>query len=406
MFFAGAQFANMDMLVAACISVAVLLAAHAALLFESGRPHRRTLAGAYAVVALAILSKGLIGLVLPGLVMVVWLALAGRWRTVAALLWWPGPALAALLCVPWMALMQQRHAGFLHYFIVVQHVQRFAQSGFNSVEPWWFFVPVLAVFVLPWSAWLGVAARRAHAGAHAPTRLAALAWTWLGVVVVFFSVPQSKLIGYILPALAPMAMLIAQHAPGADEPGATQRWLWRTCAVIAPALCLATVVFYAHDNAKSSRDMARAIAALHHPGEGVAVLDDYLYDWMFYLGDTAPVVVVANWDPAEVAAHDNWRKELADAGAFAPVLARGRLLDSGQFAQALCNGTITWVVGHPEDAQRYTFLASAQRLTGSGPHVAWKLDATSHELRAALRCAAPAPRAGAARAAGAPGHDG
>ncbi|HJV60627.1 MAG TPA: glycosyltransferase family 39 protein, partial [Albitalea sp.] len=68
LFFGGAQFANLDMLVAGCISAAIVLAAHALLCLERGRPGRGALAGAFVFAALGMLAKGLIGGVLPALV--------------------------------------------------------------------------------------------------------------------------------------------------------------------------------------------------------------------------------------------------------------------------------------------------------------------------------------------------
>ncbi len=73
LFFIGAQFANLDMLVAGCITATSRLLAHASLSRESGLPWRRSLAAAYAAAAFGMLAKGLIGVVLPGLVIVVWL---------------------------------------------------------------------------------------------------------------------------------------------------------------------------------------------------------------------------------------------------------------------------------------------------------------------------------------------
>jgi 4-amino-4-deoxy-L-arabinose transferase-like glycosyltransferase len=389
MYFAAAQFANLDMLVASCIAAAVLLAAHAALQFESAAPYRRPLAAAYVAVALGVLAKGLIGLVLPCLVLLVWLASAARWRSVRALLWWPGLGLAALVAAPWMAAMQQRHAGFLNYFIVVQHFERYAQTGFNSVEPAWFYVPVLAVLTLPWSPWLLRGVGRSPAAAADPARLRALAWSWLGVVVVFFSVPQSKLIGYILPALPPLALLVVQGAGGAPQRHGPSRRLWRACAVTAPVLCLCAVAYFAHDNPKSWRDTARIVAADYRSGQGIAVLDDYVYDLGFYLRDTPVLLVVADWTPTEVAAHDNWRKELADAGGFAPDLARQRLIDRAELTRRLCGGAITWIVARHDQVQRYPFLAAAQPVETASLHPAWRIDSRSAALRSALGCTTP-----------------
>ena len=130
----GGQFANLDMLVAACISAAILLFAHAALCVEQGLPHRRALAAAYLTMALGVLAKGLIGAVLPALVIVLWLSSRRQGRTSLALLWLPGVLLFLLASAPWFIAMQSRHEEFLHYFVVVQHSKRFASGGFNNAS--------------------------------------------------------------------------------------------------------------------------------------------------------------------------------------------------------------------------------------------------------------------------------
>ena len=93
MFFAAAQFANLDMLVAGCITATILALAHAALCFEQGLAYRRVLWLAYVLAGLGVLAKGLIGFVLPAMVIGLWLLLRWRWRTLWALLSVPGVVL-------------------------------------------------------------------------------------------------------------------------------------------------------------------------------------------------------------------------------------------------------------------------------------------------------------------------
>lgn len=96
LFFLGAQFANLDMLVAGCITATVLALAHAALSFEAGKLDRRALWLAYGLAALGVLAKGLIGFVLPAMIVGLWVILRGRWRSLLALLSLPGVLLFLL----------------------------------------------------------------------------------------------------------------------------------------------------------------------------------------------------------------------------------------------------------------------------------------------------------------------
>lgn len=114
-FFFAAQFANHDMLVAGWITLAVV-AARAALA-SAGRAYLVALVAAWAAAALGLLSKGLIGLVLPALVLLPWLLVQRRWRDLLRLVHPLGPAVFLLLAAPWLVAMQLRHAGFFDYFV-------------------------------------------------------------------------------------------------------------------------------------------------------------------------------------------------------------------------------------------------------------------------------------------------
>ena len=94
------QFANLDMLVAGCITATIVLLAHSVLLADQGKPWRAVLTGAWAMAALGVLAKGLIGFVLPAMVILVWLVLRRRWRSLVSLLWWPGPVVFVALTAP------------------------------------------------------------------------------------------------------------------------------------------------------------------------------------------------------------------------------------------------------------------------------------------------------------------
>ena len=160
-FFAGAQYANHDMLVAGLISAAVIAFIRA--VDEPPRVALGWLVVAWVGCALALLAKGLIGIVLPALVVGGWLLAQRRWRQTVALLH-PLALLAFLLVgAPWFVAMQWQYPAFFDYFFIEQHFRRYAESGFNNVQPLWFFVLVLPVLTLPWSLWLPASLRRAWA---------------------------------------------------------------------------------------------------------------------------------------------------------------------------------------------------------------------------------------------------
>ncbi len=345
--FVAAQFANLDMLVAGCISATVPCLAHAALT-AAGPSQRLALWGGYVGAALGLLAKGLIGVVLPGMIVVLWLLVCGRPRRILSLISLPGLLLFAAVGAPWFVLMEARHPGFLHYFFVVHHFSRFTQTGFNNPEPFWFYPVVLALLALPWTLWLLRRPAPSPALPNDATTLDRLMWVWLAVVVGFFSLPASKLVGYILPALPPLAWLIARRMPAALT--TTPRRLAIASAVLGSAAAVATILFATFGPHRSARGLGQAMAAAP-PVDAVLMIEGYDFDLPFYAGLRGPVWVADQWDDPAIRREDSWRKELLEAADFAPAL-RDRLLPLTLLASRDCPGARTWVVA-PADAPDY-----------------------------------------------------
>jgi 4-amino-4-deoxy-L-arabinose transferase-like glycosyltransferase len=371
--FAGAQFANLDMLVAGCISVTIIAFASAVLDFERGARPRGALLAGYVFAALGLLAKGLIGIVLPGMVIVAWVLALRRPRALLRLLWWPGLLLFAVISVPWFAAMQQRFPEFLHYFFVVQHFQRFTTTGFNNPEPFWFYLAVLPVGMLPWSAWLPAAVRTwARNPEGRAVRL--LMWLWLALITLFFSLPRSKLIGYILPASVPLAFLVAEAlSAGVATGSARVRRFIAVAASAGAALCLAVVGVVTTAPNKSLRHLGQTLAQRSAPGEPVIFLHGYYFDVPFYARLRAPTPVIDQWDNRELTSHDDWRKELFDAGHFQPRSAAPVLVLPSALMPMLCAGRTTWLVGDISMPARYPLLAAASLADREGNTALWRL---------------------------------
>jgi 4-amino-4-deoxy-L-arabinose transferase-like glycosyltransferase len=384
LFFVGAQFANLDMLVAGCISLTTLAAADAALSILGGLPHRRALAIAYAGAAFGVLAKGLIGIALPGLAILVWLAAMGQLRVLAKLLWLPGLGLFLAIAAPWFVAMQLRFPSFLDYFFVVQQFNRYTQAGFNSPQPFWFFPVVLAVLALPWSPWLlhGFSGRSLRGATRSPVRL--LMWCWLVVVVVFFSLPRSKLIGYILPALAPLAFLIVDTSAGLRSVSPRARRIWAGTAVAAVVACLAVVAGLNAGSRNSKRGIGQTLAALRQAGEPVIFLHEYFFDIPFYARLREPALVVDDWTSTHATAADNWRKELWDASRFGPT---HTLIGEQAFRRALCTNSASWVVTSDRIAARYPLLAHARPVASAGSARLLRITQQQARQDAAMECA-------------------
>lgn len=386
LFFCAAQYANLDMLVAGCITATVLLFAHAVLAAERGLPHRGALAAAYFAAALGLLAKGLIGGVLPVLVALIWLVALRRPRALLMLVWPPGLLLFAVVAAPWFVAMQWRFPDFLDYFFVVQHFKRFAESGFNNARPFWFYPVVIAVLCLPW--FVGVSRIWRRAFWRDPER-APLRWLmliWFIVVVGFFSLPNSKLVGYVLPAVPPLAFLIAEGFGQLEWAALRRRRAWGLSFGVAAAICVGVVVTLGVGFDRSNQHLARALAARMAPGEPLVFVDEYHYDVAFYARLTQPVQVVEQWDDPKVAQRDNWRKELFDAGRFDRPAAASTLIGDASFLAALCHVPVTWVMASPAVRGRLPVLSAAEAVASNRRATLWRIDSSLPAVKAALAC--------------------
>jgi 4-amino-4-deoxy-L-arabinose transferase-like glycosyltransferase len=391
LWFIGGQFANLDMLVAGCITATIVLLADAAMCIEWSFPYRKALAWAYAMAAIGVLAKGLIGLVIPALVVGSWVILLRGWRVLGALFWWPGALIFLLLAAPWFATMQWRFADFLDYFFVVQHVKRFAAGGFNNVQPFWFFPVVLLLLSLPWLPWLtrpfkhGFLSDAEREPERSPIRL--LLVLWVVFVVAFFSLPRSKLVGYILPAVPPLAMLMADgYLMSLGTPAARAKRLWQASIAITVVLSLGAVAAFAIHPLRSSRELAATLARQRGAQEPVVMLGNYYFDLPFYAGIAGPVEVVDDWTSADVGQRDNWRKELADAARFAPGQAGAVLIGPTSLAALLCASPVSWVIGASKDGLRFSFLSGAQVALSQRETTLWRVDRAQPDVASALAC--------------------
>lgn len=380
----GGQYANLDMLVAGCITATILLLAHAVLNMERGLAFGRALLAAYAMAALGVLSKGLIGAVIPALVLLAWLALLRRWRVMLSLLSVPGLLVFLALAGPWFVAMQSRFPDFLDYFFVVQHFKRFAASGFNNPQPFWFYPAVLLLFSLPWLPWLYRQLGLSRDAQRDPKRL--LMWVWVVVVVAFFSMPKSKLLGYVLPAVPPLAFLMADGFMRLVTPSRRQQRQWWISVALSALFSIAAVIGFTVYPRESSRQLAQALTAARKLSEPVFMLNDYFYDVPFYAKMNTPVAVVNDWDNPEMLKHDDGHKELIDAGQFAPASAATTLINPASLSAALCRAPVSWVMGRTGLSTRYAFLSHAQAVMTRYGTTLWKLDQARPELANALHC--------------------
>ena len=175
---------------------------------------------AWAATAAGVLTKGLVAAAIPAAVLVLYTLLTRDVRPWRRLQLATGLPIFIGIALPWHWLAATRLPDFLSFFFVHEHFARYLTPSADREEAWWFFVAVFLLGSLPWT----VAALRVVAGGwrvRSPPGAfngALFLWLWVVFVVVFFSLSDSKLIPYILPALPALALLI-----GAAESAALRR---------------------------------------------------------------------------------------------------------------------------------------------------------------------------------------
>src|SRR5574341_213874 len=195
------QLNTLDMGVTFFLSAAVfafLLAQH-----EPAKARRWMLAF-WAACAAAVLSKGLIGIVLPLGAVALHVLWTRQWRILRQLSLVPGVILFLVIAAPWFVAVSIANEEFAYFFFIQEHLLRFTTHMHKRDHPVWFFVPVLVFGMWPWLVAVGAGWVCALRSSRSPQFFLAL---WAAMVFAFFSVSGSKLVPYILPIFPALAVL-------------------------------------------------------------------------------------------------------------------------------------------------------------------------------------------------------
>ncbi len=160
--------------------------------------------------ALAVLTKGLIGIVLPGGIIFWYLVLSGQWRLLRETPWFSGLLLFLAVAAPWFVLVSLKNPEFPHFFFIHEHFQRYTSTVHNRSQPFWFFVPILILTFFPWSFFLAGSLKKGWQERYNSKGTSLFLLIWPVVIIFFFSLSSSKLVPYILPTFPPLALLTAR----------------------------------------------------------------------------------------------------------------------------------------------------------------------------------------------------
>ncbi|WP_223596223.1 lipid IV(A) 4-amino-4-deoxy-L-arabinosyltransferase [Pseudomonas sp. A-R-19] len=167
---------------------------------------------AWAVLGLAcgmgFMTKGFLAWLLPVLVALPWVIWQKRWREL--LVYGPVAVVVAIVVsLPWALAVHAQEPDYWRFFFWHEHIRRFAGDDAQHDAPWWYYLPLLVAFSIPWVALLPPALKQAWQ-TRRQSNIAFLL-LWLCMPLFFFSLSKGKLPAYILPCLLPLALLLG-HA--------------------------------------------------------------------------------------------------------------------------------------------------------------------------------------------------
>lgn len=213
LYFALARMVTLDMTLSICLSGS-LLAFLVAVNNPASLKRRFLLYSAYIFAGLAVLTKGLIGIVFPAMIIGLWILLTNQWRLLKQLYLPSGILLFLAVVLPWHILVQLKNPEFFHFYFIEQQFLRYSTLIAQRYQPDWFFIPIFIAGFLPWVCFLVQAIV-----SHFPRN-----WQefreknnyiflllWVGLIFGFFSFSHSKLIPYILPIFPALALLTGHY---------------------------------------------------------------------------------------------------------------------------------------------------------------------------------------------------
>jgi 4-amino-4-deoxy-L-arabinose transferase-like glycosyltransferase len=211
-----ARAASTDMTLASMTTIA-MLAWYA--WYES--QSRSYLAVSFFFLGLGVLAKGPVAILLALLIIAIFTAATHDFETLKQTFWIPGIAIFLAVALPWYIAVQLKNPEFFRIFILQHNLARFGTNLYHHPEPFWYYLPVVLLALLPWTVLVVVAVsksidvwrkeKKEKKELRSGDDLNLLLIIWLIVPILFFSISQSKLPGYIVPALPAGSLLVAEY---------------------------------------------------------------------------------------------------------------------------------------------------------------------------------------------------
>lgn len=241
--------ASLDAMFSACIGV-TLVAFHVGST-QRGVARARWLALAGVAAGFAFMTKGVLGLAIPAVTAIAWLAWERRWLDMLRLSWIP-MVVAAITVAPMALAVHRSEPGFWEYFIVVEHFRRFASPDANQHSaPWWYLLVMVPIGGVMWTlTW----PRVVRGLFNAPELVSGIRFAicWIVAPLLLLSLSKGKLPTYVLPLFVPVAVLVTIGLVTGYERGTRSagwsrkmgRWILRILAALVAVAAFAPATWF------------------------------------------------------------------------------------------------------------------------------------------------------------------
>lgn len=259
----------------------------------------------YIAAALAVMTKGLIGIVIPGLAIGGFILFSNNWKILKEARIFTGTLLFLAIAAPWHILMAQEHPEFTDFYFIHEHFTRFLTNEHKRSAPWWFFIAVTMVGAMPWLPALFISKkakvpessgnvisiaphlRKDESKENKNDKLFLL--LWITLPLLFFSSSHSKLVPYIFPIFPPLFIVIGYKLESVWQ---NRKNLIISTMVFMLMLCIAANYIAPKFDKRSIKPLTDILKTELKEGDMVVAYNSYWQDLPVYLNRN---VIIAGW---------------------------------------------------------------------------------------------------------------
>lgn len=260
----------------------------------------------YAAAALAVMTKGLIGIVIPGLVIGSFIIFSNNWKILKEARLTTGTLLFFAIAAPWHILMAREHPEFTDFYFIHEHFTRFLTNEHKRTAPWWFFIAVTMAGAMPWLPALFITKkapsptpqsgnvisiaphlRRDESKENKNDKLFLL--LWITLPLLFFSSSHSKLVPYIFPIFPPLFIVIGYKLESIWQ---TRKNLIIATMAFMVVFCIAANYIAPKFDKRSIKPLTDILKTELKDGNMVVAYNSYWQDLPVYLNQN---VIIAGW---------------------------------------------------------------------------------------------------------------